>query len=99
MLPFNDLDDDIDRCLIRQLILRIMENQQFNEETERLFALLQERLQLLVQRCEHLQAEKQALQNQIEDLRKECGVLTEQHQRSRARIEAMVARFNGPEQT
>ena len=98
MLTSSDADDDIDRRPERQLILQLMENQQFNEETERLFSLLQERIMQLVQRCEELQAEKHALHDQIEELRSECRHLSEQHQRSRTRIDAMVARYNGLEQ-
>jgi len=72
-----------------------MEEQLLSQETEQRFAELQQRLQDLLRQCDQLRAEKQTLQDQIADLHSEQHRLQEQHRQSRARIDAMVARFNG----
>jgi len=57
--------------------------------------LLTERVDQLVQLCEHLTQENQVLRDQQTSLQTECNILREKNEQSRARIDAMVARLKG----
>jgi cell division protein ZapB len=76
-----------------------MVNQLFNRETERNFALLEERLSELIQLCERLNSENQALAAKQAALLAEREALLEENRQTRARIDAMVARLKGLEVT
>lgn len=74
-----------------------MDKPLFSQDTERSFAALEERLGELIQRCQELDSDKRDLKSQVDTLQSEQQTLIEQHRRSRQRIDAMVARFNGLE--
>jgi cell division protein ZapB len=61
-------------------------------------ALLAERVERLVQRCEQLAWENQELREQTSVLQAERDALREKNEQSRARIDAMVVRLRDLEQ-
>ena len=76
-----------------------MEQQPFNRQTERSFNTLDARIKDLIEYCEHLIAEKQVLQNERAALLAERDALQAESRQSRARIDAMVMRLKGLEET
>lgn len=61
-------------------------------------AILAERVERLVQRCEQLVGENRALREQTSVLQAERDALREKSEQSRARIDAMVVRLRDLEQ-
>ncbi len=61
-------------------------------------AILAERVERLVQRCEQLIGENRALHEQTSVLQAERDALREKSEQSRARIDAMVVRLRDLEQ-
>ena len=76
-----------------------MANQLFNRETERSFAALQERVGELAKLCESLSSQYQALQAEQVLLLSERDALRAENQQSRKRIDTMVARLRGLEES
>ena len=73
----------------------------FNSQSETAMtdlALLAERVERLVQRCEQLAWENQELREQTSVLQAERDALREKNEQSRARIDAMVVRLRDLEQ-
>ena len=68
-------------------------------ETEQVFTALAGQVSELIRYCERLTEEKHALQQQCTQLQAERQSLIEQNEQARARIDAMVARLKGLEQT
>ena len=61
-------------------------------------AILAERVERLVQRCEQLTRENRELHKQNMTLQTECDALREKNKQSRSRIDAMVVRLRDLEQ-
>ena len=70
-----------------------------NTETEQVFAALSVSVSKLIQRCERLTNDKRELERRCAELQAERQSLIEQNEQARARIDAMVARLKGLEQT
>lgn len=62
-------------------------------------AILAERLERLAVLCERLQEDNRFLREQNQALQAEGSALREQNEQSRSRIEAMIVRLKGLEQT
>lgn len=76
-----------------------METETLRQNTECYFAALEERLDELIMICEQLARENKSLHTQQAALVAERDELIQENEQSRARIEAMVARLKGLEQT
>jgi len=76
-----------------------MENEPTTRKTERYITALEERVDELIRVHQQLIDEHQGLQGQYTELLQERDRLIEQNEQSRARIEAMVVRLKGLEQT
>ena len=76
-----------------------MDNETTPKIIESYFVALEERVDELVRRCEQLALENQALTAQHNQLLAERNELIDQNEQSRARIDAMVARLKGLEQS
>lgn len=76
-----------------------MENEPVNRKTERYLTALEERVEELIRLHNQLLEENHALQAQHAELQQERDALIEQNEQSRMRIEAMVVRLKGLEQT
>jgi len=70
-----------------------------NPETEQVFAALTAGVSKLIQRCERLTNDKRELEQRCTALQAERQSLIDQNEQARARIDAMVARLKGLEQT
>ena len=62
-------------------------------------AILAERVERLVQLCEQLTQENQELHERMTALQTERDTLYDKNEQSRSRIEAMIVRLKGLEQT
>lgn len=71
----------------------------FKKVTENHLSVLDERLTELLRRYEQLAADNEALQARQAELLAERAGLIEQNEQSRTRIEVMVARLKGLEQS
>lgn len=76
-----------------------METETLRQNIECYFAALEERLDELISICERLTQENRSLHAQQAALVAERDQLIQEHEQSRARIDAMVARLKGLEQT
>ena len=76
-----------------------MEKEASNRITESYFVALEERVDELIRLCEQLIQENRSLQSRQDELLEERDSLIAQNEQSRARIEAMVARLKGLEQS
>lgn len=76
-----------------------METEPITRKTERYITALEERVDELIRVHQQLIEEYQGLQGQHAELLRERDQLIEQNEQSRARIEAMVVRLKGLEQT
>jgi cell division protein ZapB len=62
------------------------------------FARLEQRIDLLLRRCDRLQAENQMLRSAQEALTAERAGLLEKNEQARSRVEAMINRLKAMEQ-
>lgn len=76
-----------------------MEKESVTRKTERYITALEERVDELIRVHQQLAEEQLALQGQYAELLRERDALIEQNEQSRTRIEAMVVRLKGLEQT
>ena len=76
-----------------------MNESTIHTETEQVFTALASRVSELIQYCERLAEDKRALEQQCAELQAERQSLIDQNEQARARIDAMVARLKGLEQT
>lgn len=76
-----------------------MEYESVTRKTERYITALEERVDELIRVYEQLLEENRSLQAQHAELQQERDALIEQNEQSRMRIEAMVVRLKGLEQT
>jgi cell division protein ZapB len=76
-----------------------MEHESVTRKTERYITALEERVDELIRVYEALLEENRSLQAQHAELQQERDALIEQNEQSRMRIEAMVVRLKGLEQT
>ena len=76
-----------------------MENQITSHDTERHFIALQAKLDELIRTYEQLAEENRTLRTQQSALLAEREDLIQKNEQSRARIDAMVARLRGLEQS
>jgi len=76
-----------------------MEHESVTRKTERYITALEERVDELIRVHEALLEENRSLQAQHAELQQERDALIEQNEQSRMRIEAMVVRLKGLEQT
>lgn len=76
-----------------------MNESTFNAETEQVLVALSARVNELIQYCDQLTQEKHELQQRCSELQTERQSLIEQNEQARARIDAMVSRLKGLEQT
>jgi len=76
-----------------------MENEPVTRKTERYITALEERVDELIRVYDQLLEENRSLQAQQAELLRERDALIEQNEQSRMRIEAMVVRLKGLEQT
>ena len=76
-----------------------MEKETSNRITDSYFVALEERVDELIRLCEQLTEENRTLQARQDELLEERDTLIAQNEQSRARIEAMVARLKGLEQS
>jgi len=83
----------------RHSIVTPMENEPVTRKTERYITALEERVDELIRVYDQLLEENRSLQAQQAELLRERDALIEQNEQSRMRIEAMVVRLKGLEQT
>ena len=76
-----------------------MEKEASNRITDSYFVALEERVDELIRLCEQLTQENRSLQSRQDELLEERDTLIAQNEQSRTRIEAMVARLKGLEQS
>ena len=76
-----------------------MEKEASNRITDSYFVALEERVDELINLCEQLTQENRSLQSRQDELLEERDTLIAQNEQSRTRIEAMVARLKGLEQS
>ena len=80
-------------------ILHSMQNETISLRTENQLSILEERLDELIRVCDQLVLENQSLQARHATLMAEREDLIEQYEQARTRIDAMVARLRGLEQS